>query len=438
MRRFLLFLFAVTLHTLLAASVLSDFLNAIPGAEVRELQSTVYSEYYIVMLPQPLDHMHPDNGETFKQRIFIGHRDFSASVVMETDGYSGTRAGDPDFQDEPEKLFMANQIFVEHRYFGKSMPDSMDYRYLTIEQATADYHAIRTLFAGLYKGKWIATGISKGGQTAASWKMYYPQDMDACICYVAPMLYGQEDQRIYDHFKTVGTAKCREKIFDFQESLEENKKTLMPAFMKRCINDGYVFTTFSAEEVFDYMVLEYPFSFWQWHGDCSMIPKANAKDDKKLDGLFAVIPPDYYTKKGLESFYPAMYMFYTELGYYEYDETPFRKYLTDYDYLNSALCPPGITVHFDTTYIHHLKAFIAGVPEKMIFVYGALDPWGAAGLHMPPNTDSLAARVYYVAGGTHASRIVNLSSAQQHDIYNALQSWLSVEIYPIPKPEKKK
>ena len=101
---------------------------------------------------------------------------------------------------------------MEHRYFGESMPDSLNYNYLNLKQATADLHHIRQLFGQIYTGKWVSTGVSKGGATTIFYRYFYPEDVDASVPYVAPVNREQEDQRLYRFLDTIGTDQCREKI----------------------------------------------------------------------------------------------------------------------------------------------------------------------------------------------------------------------------------
>ena len=86
-------------------------------------------------------------------------------------------------------------IFVEYRYFLESTPEPKDWQYLTAENSADDLHAITTAFKNIYSGKWIATGISKGGQTTLLYRTFYPDDVDISIPYVAPLCYGVEDGR---------------------------------------------------------------------------------------------------------------------------------------------------------------------------------------------------------------------------------------------------
>ncbi|MFX8766579.1 hypothetical protein ABTM49_20540, partial [Acinetobacter baumannii] len=67
------------------------------------------------------------------------------------------------------------------------MPNPVDWKQLTIKNAADDLHAIVSSLKRLYKGKWVATGASKGGQTSLFYKCYYPTDVDATVAYVAPI-----------------------------------------------------------------------------------------------------------------------------------------------------------------------------------------------------------------------------------------------------------
>jgi PS-10 peptidase S37 len=150
---------------------------------------------YELVIRQPLDHWHPEKGY-FYQHATLLHKGFSRPTVIETQGYWLA-----DHRNEVEKMLNANDLNVEYRFYGKSVPDSVPWAYLTIEQATADWHAINRLFRNIYTGKWVSTGISKGGETTLYYKYFYPQDVDLSLPYVAPLDNSLEDKRLY-HFLT--------------------------------------------------------------------------------------------------------------------------------------------------------------------------------------------------------------------------------------------
>jgi hypothetical protein len=166
-----------------------------------------YTAAYELMIRQPVDHNDPQKGY-FYQKAYLSHKDFDRPTVIVTEGYECDR----NAIYEPTNLLKANQIEVEHRFFGKSCPASMDYQYLTLKQATADLHHINELLRQLYQNKWISTGISKGGQTTIYYRYFYPMDVDVSIPYVAPFNLDREDKRIYAFLDTIGTDECHKKI----------------------------------------------------------------------------------------------------------------------------------------------------------------------------------------------------------------------------------
>ena len=156
------------------------------------LESTEFVEKYVAYFTQPLDHRHPEKG-SFSQRVIVSHVGFDRPTVMVTEGYGASYALGANYREELSKLFNTNMIFVEYRYFLESTPTPKDWQYLTAENSAEDLHAVREAFRSIYPGKWIATGISKGGQTAMLYRTFFPEDVDISVPYVAPLCYGVED-----------------------------------------------------------------------------------------------------------------------------------------------------------------------------------------------------------------------------------------------------
>ena len=135
-------------------------LQGISGIE--KLESEVYPEKYLVRITQQVDPKNPAAG-TFTQRVVIGHVGFDRPTVIVTEGYGGAYALNPKYQEELTKLLNANLVFVEYRYFLESTPEPKNWDYLTAENSAYDLHHVNQTFRQLYQGKWISTGISKGG-----------------------------------------------------------------------------------------------------------------------------------------------------------------------------------------------------------------------------------------------------------------------------------
>jgi hypothetical protein len=404
-------------------SEIYKFLKAIPGAEVIKKDTSSYKEFYIIMLPQAVNHNEP-SGPDFKQRIYMGFEGYDRPTVMETEGYDAEGIT-PFTKTEPTKLLNANQLYIEHRYFGLSTPNPVDWEYLTTEQDAGDYHYIRLLFGQLLNGKWVASGSSKGGQTAMEYKVYYPDDLDVTIPYVAPINYERLDPRIDKHFKTVGSRQQRKLIKDIQLYMFKNKIKVLPAWENIADKVGYKFTTIDAESAFDYSVLEYPFSFWQYTADVSKLPDIKKTTPEKMAAyLYRTVSPYWYTDAA-DKYESAGYQFYTQLGYYEYNEKPFKKYLKNKDYPNSIFIPKNVTVVWDPSYQEKLKAFIEGNPQHIIFIYGEEDPWGATAADIKPHSGSLK---MVQAGGNHGAQISTLSIEQRKVVIETLEKWLEIKI----------
>lgn len=278
---FLLFALLSASVSLSAQTDLQQKLGKISAiTETQSLESSRFSEKYVTYFTQPLDHRHPEKG-SFRQRVIISHVGFDRPTVIVTEGYGAAYALHPKYREELSRLLDANMIFVEHRYFLESTPEPKDWQYLTAENSADDLHAVRNAFKSIYPGKWIATGISKGGQTALLYRTFYPDDVDISVPYVAPLCYAAEDGRHEPFLQKVSTAEARKKIEDFQLEVLKRKGTLLPRFEKYCTEKGLKFRA-PIEEIYDYSVLEYSFALWQWGTPTSTIPAVTARTMNSL------------------------------------------------------------------------------------------------------------------------------------------------------------
>lgn len=289
--------------------------------KVTRLESTEFTEKYEIFVRQQIN---PDNIRFgfFEQRVFLMHVGADRPTVLVTEGYGADYAARPRYREELSRLFNANLIVVEHRFFSQSIPQPRRWQFLTGEIAMQDIHNVRELFRPIYQGKWIATGISKGGQTALMYRTLFPGDVDITVSYVGPLCRGVEDGRHEPFLKNkVGTPADRERILDFQKELLIRKDSLMVPFTKFC-EEGNMKFTFPLRDVFDYCVLEYPFAFWQWGIPVDRIPDVNAADSVLMTHFLQVSSPDYFMR------YTPNIAFFVQaarqLGYYGYDMSPFK------------------------------------------------------------------------------------------------------------------
>jgi hypothetical protein len=370
---------------------------------------------------QPVDHNNPDAGY-FEQSIFLRHKNFDRPVVLVTAGY----AARPNSINELTNLLDANQIIVEHRYFGKSLPDTMDYQYLDIRQAAADHHRIASAFKKIYQGKWVATGISKGGQTAMYYKRFYPDDVDMTVCYVAPLNFSDEEPRVYRFLDNVGDADCRAHIYDFQKLLLQKKSELLPLFKQYCSEKKYQFQI-GIEKAFEYCVLEYSFAFWQWQKEsCKTIPSATDELYKIFDHFMTVSSPHYFADSGIKLYQPFFHQALNEIGYYGYDLDLFEGLLTQVTDRKFTFCaPPGTIPEFNPDVMQDINEWLQHSGNNMIYIYGEYDPWSASAVELTGQTNSI---VITKDGGSHTTRIKDLSEEDTNIIYSKIKEWMDVEI----------
>lgn len=392
--------------------------------EIKPLESKEFAEKYVTYFTQPLDHDRPELG-SFRQRVIISHIGFDRPTVIVTEGYGASYALNPRYREELSKMFNTNMVFVEYRYFLESTPNPRDWQYLTAESSADDLHAVRQALKDIYPNKWIATGISKGGQTAMLYRTFYPNDVDITVPYVGPLCYGVEDGRHEPFLRQVGTEDERRKIEDFQLEVLKRKSTLLPRFEKHCQEKKYEFNA-SIEEIYDYSVLEYSFAFWQWGTPVSTIPANNASDDEIYKHFMAISEPSYFAKGGgNESFFVQAAR---ELGYYGYDIRPFKKYLSitsSKGYLKKLMLPDDAKdIKFDKTLSKKITKFLKKNDPKMIFVYGEIDPWSAAATTWLNTDKKENVHIFVEPRGSHLARINTLPEEMKQKAISILQKWL--------------
>lgn len=388
---------------------------------VDSLPSDYSSEKYVVTIRQPLDHKHPEKG-SFTQRVVISHKGFDRPTVLVTEGYGGDYALNPRYRDELAGLFQTNTVFVEHRYFSGSVPDTVDWQYLTAQNSASDLHLITTLFKQIYPQKWISTGISKGGQTALIYRTFFPNDVDITVPYVAPVSRSAEDGRHEPFLNVVGDKKTRQAILSFQREVLKRRGEIIPLLEKFCMEKQLSFRI-SMNEVLDYCVLEYSFAFWQWGTPASQIPANSATTEVLFKHLTEISGPDYFaTGQPTQAFFIQAAR---ELGYYGYDIEPFKDLLfirTAKDYLQRIMLPEGITIQFQPELYKKLTNFIATSDPRLIFVYGEYDPWTSVGITKLDGKKNMFVAIQ--PKGSHRARINTLPDSLRDKVIQTIKLWL--------------
>jgi hypothetical protein len=418
MRSFLLAIFLCLLACQPKVETARQALDALDFVTVESTDSlNGFSESYTIRIRQPLDPA--DSAVGFYEQIaYLNHKSFDKPMIIETNGYAIGRKRSLELSE----ILDANQLLVEYRFYGRSKPDFIPYKYLTNKLAVADYHRIVTAFKKFYSGKWISTGISKGGETALIYKRFYPNDVDIVVPYVAPLILLQEDKRTTEHLHSVGRAADRQKIIDFQRAVLQRKKEILPLLAaSETTRQSF---SLPLETVLEYSVLEYSFSFWQWGHKLADIPKKDASATNMFNHLKNVSGFYLYSDQGIKNYEPSFYQHMKELGYYAFDLSPVADLLKQVkNGSNAVFAPKGESLLHDANFIVDVKSWVESYGNNILYIYGANDPWFSCAVE--PNEAATNAKRFVLEGGSHATRIRSFPKETQNEIITQLAAWLS-------------
>ena len=403
---------------------LLDRFNSLPGVSAVEIDPYYnFPQAFEIEVTQAVDHNNPD-GQNFTQRIFLKHVDESLPMVINTAGYGATVKSGSDLN----YFFASNHISVVHRYCENAKPDPLNWQYLTIKQAAADHHHIIKLFKTIYKGKWVSTGRSKGGEAALFHKRFYPEDVQATVAFVAPLVIGMLDSRFLDFFETAYDEDCLTIIHQFQRRLLENRDDLLVRFVNWFPDNGYHLTADPIAE-FESAVRWYKWDFWQHHiCDCTAIPDTNDSIDEMFAHFAEVINISFFSDERREYFKPSFYQTVTELG------TP----AFNTDYLNDLFIgeislfedwieyfeSQGIQIDFNPEPVLDVIQWLQTKGNNIIYIYGSVDPWTAAAIELTGQTNAIK---IIQEGADHRIKISDLDDKEL--VFDALKNWLNVEIF---------
>ncbi|MFA5713406.1 MAG: S28 family serine protease [Bacteroidales bacterium] len=421
---FLLFVVAPLFGYIERASESDTLFQHLVGLEgvvkIERLKSSHWQEKYQLTVEQPVDWNNP-NGKKFNQRIFLMNVAFDRPTTLVTEGYGAAYVKNPNYKEELSTLLNSNLVVVEHRFFLESTPDEREWKFLSAENSAKDLHRIREILAPLYRERWIATGISKGGQQALIYTAYFPQDVDITVPYVAPLCKGRSDGRHEPFLEQVGTPQERATLAAFQKRVLQKRGELAPKFDSLCRAKKYTFAL-PLEEIYDYSVLEFPFAFWQWGSDIGKVPNGDASIDEIFKYWMTISSPDYFVEES--SYTPFFVQAYKELGYYGYDTKPFKgllKIKNSRGYLSTLFVPKEVRGKFNKGLYKKLKRFVSTTNNKMLFIYGEYDPWSAVMVNEPYGKNVV---VVTDPKGSHRARISTLPVEMREEATAILEGWL--------------
>lgn len=388
-----------------------------------ELNVDRFSEGFVMYVQQPVDHRDASKG-SFAQRVFVRHRGFDRPTVMVTEGYAAGYARWKGYDEEIARALDANLVVVEHRYFGKSVPNPINWEELNLTNATADLHHVNQLLKQLYPQAWVSTGISKGGQTTIYYRYFYPDDVQASVPYVAPLNFSVADKRVY-HFKdTVATAACRNRLQDLQTDLLRRRAVFEPMFVDSAAKRGLTFTMVGGiEKAYEYNVLEFGFAYWQWYPiGCDGLPEAGRDTNEVFNAFIEAAGYDFFADQSILGFQPFFYQALTEMGFYSYDTKPFKDYLKYVEKPNfNHTLPTGVTAKYSKRLSKKVNRWLQKNSNNMLYVYGGYDAWSSTAVQPGNKTNALK---LVLPGGSHATRLGNFDDVTYQHAIKQLKEWV--------------
>jgi hypothetical protein len=401
----------------------------LPGVVAVEEVTTRYQGYrrFEIGIAQPVEHDVP-GGATFTQRLTLFHRDPAAPVVLLSTGYWNYVG---DRLAELTGLVDANQLVVEHRYFGGSRPADPDWGALTIENAAGDHHRVTQAFRRLYGGAWLASGASKGGMTSIYHRRFWPDDVDATVAYVAPISFGAPDYR-YDAFVDgIGPPACRQALQELQVELLTNRRaTLEARAAAQAAEVGVVYTRLELGAAVESAVAGLVWSFWQYVGAswCDDVPPLDASDDRLWEFLEVVAPVASSADARLAAFEAYYFQAEYELGYPGTVDEWLDGLLQYGEEAYAGIYPAGAPIPpFRAAAMEDVDAWVQTGGERLLFLYGEWDPWTGGQFALGGAADSL---VVTVPRAPHGARLLELPPDQQDQALARLAAWTGVTPSP--------
>jgi hypothetical protein len=393
-------------------------LNSISEISAREITpQNGFKRQFEVYITQPLNHQNP-SGSKFQQRIFISHIDESAPVVFMPSGYSSS----PVKVAEISNPLHANQVYVAHRFMIGARPSGLDWQYLTIEQASNDFHRVVEVLKRIFTGAWISYGVSKNGQAALYHRRYFPDDVVGTIALSASLSLGIEDYRYENFLNNIGTVSEREKIKLFQRKALTERDQIIPMITNYINSSEFHFTRMNASEILEFEVLEFPFSFWQsTSGDCSTIPDTSSTSTELYNYLKNFGYFDFYSDELLDYYESVYYQAYTELGWYRLIDDDVKDLLIAIPNPSYRLMTPqNAALNFNPQIIPDAINWLQTEGNNIIYIYGNNDPWSAGSIESVGSTNAIK---IVKAGANHSVSISDLEEKEL--IYSIMNQWIN-------------
>jgi len=204
---------------------------------------------YVIYYHQPLNHSQSGSAQFPLRALITVHKDADPTKAVNhiyASGYSimgpylyrpdsAFHADQVDCAAEIAHRYRANFIQIEHRYYQFSAPAACwtNIDDLRAEEAAADFHNLFDALKKVLKGKYVMSGVSKGGIATLLQHKFYPNDMDIFVPYSAPFFNTDRDLELQKYWYNNGWSPYFRNIYmTIRENGLYNKETIFPCYLK--------------------------------------------------------------------------------------------------------------------------------------------------------------------------------------------------------------
>ncbi|MEQ9499804.1 MAG: S28 family serine protease [Deltaproteobacteria bacterium] len=361
---------------------------------------------FALRFQQPEDHF-LDRDRWFDQHLLLRYRGADRPVVLHTTGYHLFGGAETwiERSAEPASLFGANELIVEHRFFGDSIVQPRpDWTKMNIAQSAADSHDLIVELKDHFTGNWVATGVSKGGMTAYFHHHHHPEDLDGVIAYVAPISFG-EDRRYQSWMDRIGPSDCRAQVLDVSAALITRRAQVATAM--RTLDPGFnAVPPDVLEAAVAYDALTFEWGFWQYFGSpeaCEALadPQGPAEDLAN----WVQLTPDDLTNPQPSPTLPYRYQVANELGSPAYGRPELWDLARDIDFSvlpRATGGPSWDPPRFDPEPMVRVDRWLRTQAPAIVGIYGAWDPWTGG---MPTVSEDVGSTIHVVPQIGHRAQL---------------------------------
>jgi hypothetical protein len=175
-------------------------------------------------------------------------------------------------------------------------------------------------------------------------------------------------------------------------------------------------------------VLFTPFVFWQYAGSCASVPGQSATVQQLYNWYDGVAGWLGVSDQQGAPYQPYNFQAGTQLGYPLVHEKAQLGGLLHYplsaEHPEEDMAPNIPREPLDQSLMRAVRRWVKTHGNRLLFLYGQLDPFSAERFELGPGTSASA--IYVIANGAHTTPYTALPAVQRTSFVHTLQRWAGV------------